>query len=237
MFSDHEQYKPWRWGHPGKWGQGQTEHNLKSAGSAIAPSRSMTTWTCPRLKFFNFELFENSHFQNVMSGYLMRKFKNKPVTNNSEQARSQRNWQKLCVVLNNFSIYFYKRHQESAPLAHLPLLEYTVKESSPTPSPIASKNFFLILEHKKSSSRHQYVFMIKLKKHEYYFAAETEYFFSDGWIPSRLRLYQMTSKNSAKKTTSGLVNLYYSVLMSSWFSTSLSLSPLSFLITTFGLCT
>jgi len=102
--------------------------------------------------------------QNVMSGYLMRKFKNKPVVNNSDQAKSQqRNWQKLWVVLNNFSIYFYKRHQESAPLAHLPLLEYSVKVVEPESIP---------------NCKHQFVFMIKLKKHEYYFAAETEYFFT-----------------------------------------------------------
>jgi hypothetical protein len=101
--------------------------------------------------------------QNVMSGYLMRKFKNKPVQNNSDQAKCQtRNWQKLWVVLNNFSIHFYKRHQESAPLAHLPLLEYSVKAVDPDTIP---------------NCKHQFVFMIKLKKHEYHFAAETEYFF------------------------------------------------------------
>lgn len=102
--------------------------------------------------------------QNVMSGYLMRKFKNKPqATNNVDQAKQSRNWQKLWVVLNNFSIHFYKRHQESAPLAHLPLLEYSVKAIDPETIP---------------NCKHQYVFMIKLKKHEYHFAAETEYFFN-----------------------------------------------------------
>ena len=96
--------------------------------------------------------------QNVMAGYLMRKFKNKPSsTTNTDQTRS---WQKLWVVLNTFSIHFYKRHQESAPLANLPLLEYEVFPVDPETIP---------------DCKHQYVFMIKLKKHEYHFAAETEY--------------------------------------------------------------
>ena len=100
--------------------------------------------------------------QNVMAGYLMRKFKNKPTeaSNNQDNNNQTRNWQKLWVVLNTFSIHFYKRHQESAPLANLPLLEYQVFPVDPATI---------------SNCKHQYVFMIKLKKHEYHFAAETEY--------------------------------------------------------------
>lgn len=95
--------------------------------------------------------------QNVMAGYLMRKFKNKPTTGLQENNRS---WQRLWVVLNTFSIHFYKRHQESAPLANLPLLEYKVYPVDHSTIP---------------NCKHQYIFMIKLKKHEYHFAAETEY--------------------------------------------------------------
>ena len=102
--------------------------------------------------------------QNVMAGYLMRKFKNKPTPtegqNNTDNNNQTRNWQKLWVVLNTFSIHFYKRHQESAPLANLPLLEYQVFPVDPSTIP---------------NCKHQFVFMIKLKKHEYHFAAETEY--------------------------------------------------------------
>lgn len=46
------------------------------------------------------------------------------------------------------SIHFYKRHQESAPLANLPLLEYKVHPVDPSTIP---------------NCKHQYIFMIKLK--------------------------------------------------------------------------
>lgn len=95
-----------------------------------------------------------------MAGYLMRKFKNKPQETAPDNNSPARTWQKLWVVLNTFSIFFYKRHQESAPLANLPLLEYQVFPVDPSSIP---------------NCKHQFVFMIKLKKHEYHFAAETEY--------------------------------------------------------------
>ncbi|KAG9335548.1 hypothetical protein JZ751_004451 [Albula glossodonta] len=52
--------------------------------------------------------------ENQLSGNLLRKFKN------------SNGWQKLWVVFTNFSLFFYKTHQDDYPLASLPLLGYSV---------------------------------------------------------------------------------------------------------------
>ncbi|KAG7239325.1 hypothetical protein INR49_029290 [Caranx melampygus] len=52
--------------------------------------------------------------ENQLSGNLLRKFKN------------SNGWQKLWVVFTNFSLFFYKSHQDDYPLASLPLLGYSV---------------------------------------------------------------------------------------------------------------
>ncbi|OCT95444.1 hypothetical protein XELAEV_18013130mg [Xenopus laevis] len=52
--------------------------------------------------------------ENQFSGNLLRKFKN------------SNGWQKLWVVFTNFCLFFYKSHQDSHPLASLPLLGYSL---------------------------------------------------------------------------------------------------------------
>ncbi|CAN7996036.1 unnamed protein product, partial [Ixodes hexagonus] len=88
------------------------------------------------------------HFQHYLSGYLLRKFKNSS------------GWQKLWVVFTNFCLFFYKSFQESAPLASLPLLGYTV--TVPGPDDNMSKEF---------------VFKLQYRNHVYFFRAESEYAF------------------------------------------------------------
>ncbi|KAM3931688.1 FERM, ARHGEF and pleckstrin domain-containing protein 2 isoform 2-T2 [Leptodactylus fuscus] len=84
--------------------------------------------------------------ENQLSGYLLRKFKN------------SNGWQRLWVIFTNFCLYFYKTHQEDAPLASLPLLGYTV--SVPTFSdPVTCRH----------------VFKLHFKSHVYFFRADSEY--------------------------------------------------------------
>ncbi|XP_040285868.1 FERM, ARHGEF and pleckstrin domain-containing protein 2 [Bufo bufo] len=84
--------------------------------------------------------------ENQLSGYLLRKFKN------------SNGWQRLWVIFTNFCLYFYKTHQEDAPLASLPLLGYTV--SVPTFSdPVTCCH----------------VFKLHFKSHVYFFRADSEY--------------------------------------------------------------
>lgn len=84
--------------------------------------------------------------QNQLSGYLLRKFKN------------SNGWQRLWVIFTSFCLFFYKTHQEDAPLASLPLLGYTV--SIPTNAdPV--------------NCRH--VFKLHFKSHVYFFRADSEY--------------------------------------------------------------
>nr|XP_023992704.1 FERM, ARHGEF and pleckstrin domain-containing protein 2 [Salvelinus alpinus] len=90
--------------------------------------------------------------QNQLSGYLLRKFKN------------SNGWQKLWVVFTNFSLFFYKTHQDDYPLASLPLLGYSVT------IPTESENI-----HK------DYVFKLHFKSHVYYFRSESEYTF-ERWM-------------------------------------------------------
>uniref|UniRef100_A0A667XAN3 FERM, ARHGEF and pleckstrin domain-containing protein 1 n=1 Tax=Myripristis murdjan TaxID=586833 RepID=A0A667XAN3_9TELE len=87
-------------------------------------------------------------FINQLSGNLLRKFKN------------SNGWQKLWVVFTNFSLFFYKSHQDDYPLASLPLLGYSVTV------PSESENI-----HK------DYVFKLHFKSHVYYFRSESEYTF------------------------------------------------------------
>ncbi|KAM8953172.1 FERM, ARHGEF and pleckstrin domain-containing protein 2 [Pelodytes ibericus] len=84
--------------------------------------------------------------ENQLSGYLLRKFKN------------SNGWQRLWVIFTNFCLFFYKTHQEDAPLASLPLLGYTVTVPSYTES---------------VSCRH--VFKLQFKSHVYFFRADSEY--------------------------------------------------------------
>lgn len=91
-------------------------------------------------------------FQNQLSGNLLRKFKN------------SNGWQKLWVVFTNFCLFFYKSHQDSHPLASLPLLGYSLT------IPSESENI-----HK------DYVFKLHFKSHVYYFRAESEYTF-ERWM-------------------------------------------------------
>ncbi|XP_069558731.1 FERM, ARHGEF and pleckstrin domain-containing protein 1-like isoform X2 [Brachyistius frenatus] len=90
--------------------------------------------------------------ENQLSGNLLRKFKN------------SNGWQKLWVVFTNFSLFFYKSHQDDYPLASLPLLGYSVTV------PAESENI-----HK------DYVFKLHFKSHVYYFRAESEYTF-ERWM-------------------------------------------------------
>ncbi|XP_037330988.2 FERM, ARHGEF and pleckstrin domain-containing protein 1-like isoform X3 [Pungitius pungitius] len=90
--------------------------------------------------------------ENQLSGNLLRKFKN------------SNGWQKLWVVFTNFSLFFYKSHQDDYPLASLPLLGYSVT------APSESENI-----HK------DYVFKLHFKSHVYYFRTESEYTF-ERWM-------------------------------------------------------
>ncbi|KPP63762.1 FERM, RhoGEF and pleckstrin domain-containing protein 1-like, partial [Scleropages formosus] len=90
--------------------------------------------------------------ENQLSGNLLRKFKN------------SNGWQKLWVVFTNFSLFFYKTHQDNSPLASLPLLGYSVT------IPSESENI-----HK------DYVFKLHFKSHVYYFRSESEYSF-ERWM-------------------------------------------------------
>ncbi|XP_047210973.1 FERM, ARHGEF and pleckstrin domain-containing protein 1-like isoform X2 [Girardinichthys multiradiatus] len=90
--------------------------------------------------------------ENQLSGNLLRKFKN------------SNGWQKLWVVFTNFSLFFYKSHQDEYPLASLPLLGYSVTV------PAESEN---ILK--------DYVFKLHFKSHVYYFRSESEYTF-ERWM-------------------------------------------------------
>ncbi|XP_018418977.1 PREDICTED: FERM, RhoGEF and pleckstrin domain-containing protein 2 [Nanorana parkeri] len=84
--------------------------------------------------------------ENQLSGYLLRKFKN------------SNGWQRLWVIFTSFCLFFYKTHQEDAPLASLPLLGYTVSIPSNS-DPV--------------NCRH--VFKLQFKSHVYFFRADSEY--------------------------------------------------------------
>uniref|UniRef100_A0A3Q2NQX2 FERM, ARHGEF and pleckstrin domain-containing protein 1 n=1 Tax=Fundulus heteroclitus TaxID=8078 RepID=A0A3Q2NQX2_FUNHE len=90
--------------------------------------------------------------ENQLSGNLLRKFKN------------SNGWQKLWVVFTNFSLFFYKSHQDDYPLASLPLLGYSVTVPS---------------DHENIHK--DYVFKLHFKSHVYYFRSESEYTF-ERWM-------------------------------------------------------
>uniref|UniRef100_UPI00358F176B FERM, ARHGEF and pleckstrin domain-containing protein 1-like isoform X1 n=2 Tax=Myxine glutinosa TaxID=7769 RepID=UPI00358F176B len=87
--------------------------------------------------------------ENLLSGYLLRKFKNSS------------GWQKLWVVFTNLCLFFYKTYQDDFPLASLPLLGYTI--TTPTVSDRINKDF---------------VFKLQFKSHVYFFRAEGRYTFN-----------------------------------------------------------
>uniref|UniRef100_A0AAY4BC51 FERM, ARHGEF and pleckstrin domain-containing protein 1 n=1 Tax=Denticeps clupeoides TaxID=299321 RepID=A0AAY4BC51_9TELE len=102
--------------------------------------------------------------ENQLSGNLLRKFKN------------SNGWQKLWVVFTNFSLFFYKTHQDDYPLASLPLLGYSIT------MPSESENI-----HK------DYVFKLHFKSHVYYFRSESEYTFESSFLkstPHRVAIYK-----------------------------------------------
>ncbi|XP_056420695.1 FERM, ARHGEF and pleckstrin domain-containing protein 2 isoform X2 [Hyla sarda] len=84
--------------------------------------------------------------ENQLSGYLLRKFKN------------SNGWQRLWVIFTNFCLFFYKTHQEDAPLASLPLLGYTVSIPSFS-DPVTCRH----------------VFKLNFKSHVYFFRADSDY--------------------------------------------------------------
>uniref|UniRef100_A0A671R834 FERM, ARHGEF and pleckstrin domain-containing protein 1 n=1 Tax=Sinocyclocheilus anshuiensis TaxID=1608454 RepID=A0A671R834_9TELE len=90
--------------------------------------------------------------ENQLSGNLLRKFKN------------SNGWQKLWVVFTNFTLFFYKAHEDEYPLTSLPLLGYSVTHAG------ESENI-----HK------DHVFKLHFKSHIYYFRTESEYFF-ERWM-------------------------------------------------------
>ncbi|XP_016342979.1 FERM, RhoGEF and pleckstrin domain-containing protein 1-like [Sinocyclocheilus anshuiensis] len=90
--------------------------------------------------------------ENQLSGNLLRKFKN------------SNGWQKLWVVFTNFTLFFYKTHEDEYPLASLPLLGYSVTHAG------------------ESENIHRdHVFKLHFKSHIYYFRTESEYFF-ERWM-------------------------------------------------------
>ncbi|OWR48858.1 FERM RhoGEF and pleckstrin domain protein 2, partial [Danaus plexippus plexippus] len=81
-----------------------------------------------------------------LSGYLLRKFKN------------SHGWQKLWVVFALCTLFFYKTGRDSAPLASLPLLGYSV--GPPSAGDGIDKDF---------------VFKLQFKNHVYFFRADSHY--------------------------------------------------------------
>uniref|UniRef100_A0A1A8J284 FERM, ARHGEF and pleckstrin domain-containing protein 1 n=2 Tax=Nothobranchius kuhntae TaxID=321403 RepID=A0A1A8J284_NOTKU len=112
--------------------------------------------------------------ENQLSGNLLRKFKN------------SNGWQKLWVVFTNFSLFFYKSHQDEYPLASLPLLGYSVTV------PAESENI-----HK------DYVFKLHFKSHVYYFRSESEYTF-ERWM----EVIRSTTCSTSRSPLSSRKDLY-----------------------------
>ncbi|GMT04832.1 hypothetical protein PENTCL1PPCAC_27006, partial [Pristionchus entomophagus] len=80
------------------------------------------------------------------SGYMLRKLRNSS------------GWQKLWIVLANFSLFFFKTHSDSIPLASLPLLEYSV--CIPT---------------LQDEMPQEHVFKLVFSTHTYFFRAENHH--------------------------------------------------------------
>ncbi|XP_014599699.1 PREDICTED: FERM, RhoGEF and pleckstrin domain-containing protein 1-like isoform X1 [Polistes canadensis] len=125
------------------------EADRASCGGAKASQRSNTTvHVCWHRSTSISYVDQLRAFQNQLSGFLLRKFKN------------SNGWQKLWVVFTSFCLFFYKSHQDDFPLASLPLLGYTVS----TPSEIDGIN-------------KDFVFKLQFKSHVYFFRAESDYTF------------------------------------------------------------
>lgn len=125
------------------------EIDRTSCGGAKASQRSNTTvhvcWHRNTSISYSDQL---RAFENQLSGFLLRKFKN------------SNGWQRLWVVFTNFCLFFYKSHRDNFPLACLPLLGYTVT----TPS-------------EKDAINKDFVFKLQFKSHVYFFRAESDYTF------------------------------------------------------------
>ncbi|XP_033232082.1 FERM, ARHGEF and pleckstrin domain-containing protein 1-like [Belonocnema kinseyi] len=125
------------------------EVDRTSCGGAKASQRSNTTvhvcWHRNTSISYSDQL---RAFENQLSGFLLRKFKN------------SNGWQRLWVVFTNFCLFFYKSHRDDFPLASLPLLGYTVT----TPS-------------EKDAINKEFVFKLQFKNHVYFFRAESDYTF------------------------------------------------------------
>ncbi|CAD6187522.1 unnamed protein product [Caenorhabditis auriculariae] len=111
----------------------------------------------------------NNMISNAMSGYLLRKLRNSS------------GWQKLWVVLSCHSLIFYKNHEENSPLASLSLLDYGIG--------LPSVN---------DNVTHQNCFKLFYGSHQYFFRADTYYFF-ERWVESILKA--AISKNSLDVVT------------------------------------
>uniref|UniRef100_A0A4W4GG40 FERM, ARHGEF and pleckstrin domain-containing protein 1 n=1 Tax=Electrophorus electricus TaxID=8005 RepID=A0A4W4GG40_ELEEL len=142
---------------PGEWASeveseddlGGSRTSLERHGNSSAHHRGNTTVHVCWHRNTSVSMLDFSiATENQLSGNLLRKFKN------------SNGWQKLWVVFTNFSLFFYKTHQDEFPLASLPLLGYSVTV------PAESENI-----HK------DYVFKLHFKSHIYYFRSESEYSF------------------------------------------------------------
>ncbi|XP_045074133.1 FERM, ARHGEF and pleckstrin domain-containing protein 1 [Coregonus clupeaformis] len=136
--------------------EAETEDDLMASRTSLerqAPHRGNTTVHVCWHRNTSVSMVDFSvAVENQLSGNLLRKFKN------------SNGWQKLWVVFTNFSLFFYKTHQDDYPLASLPLLGYSVT------IPTESENI-----HK------DYVFKLHFKSHVYYFRSESEYNF-ERWM-------------------------------------------------------
>ncbi|XP_036423174.1 FERM, ARHGEF and pleckstrin domain-containing protein 1 [Colossoma macropomum] len=146
---------------PGEWASeveseddlGGSRTSLERHGNSSAHHRGNTTVHVCWHRNTSVSMLDFSiATENQLSGNLLRKFKN------------SNGWQKLWVVFTNFSLFFYKTHQDEYPLASLPLLGYSVTV------PAESENI-----HK------DYVFKLHFKSHIYYFRSESEYSF-ERWM-------------------------------------------------------
>ncbi|GMT31579.1 hypothetical protein PFISCL1PPCAC_22876, partial [Pristionchus fissidentatus] len=97
------------------------------------------------------------------SGYMLRKLRNSS------------GWQRLWIVLANFSLFFFKTHTEATPLASLPLLEYSV--CIPT---------------LQDDMPQEHVFKLVFSTHTYFFRAENHHNMMR-WIES-IRLCTLNSR-------------------------------------------
>jgi hypothetical protein len=88
-----------------------------------------------------------------LSGYLLRKFKNSV------------GWQRLFIIFTNITLFFFKSHEDTTPLASLPLLGYKIE----IPNPAAASEDAIITK--------ENVFKLIFKTHVYYFRAESSFTF------------------------------------------------------------